>query len=128
MNQHENHAELVNGFFKEQQQIFESSSQAMYAFLDEDSRVCNQKFATLLGYSSPDEWSKVDLQGSFPSTFVADKSQRTLSTAFQNAMENMEGSTIEITWKKKSGGTVDTTVILVPIAYKGHLFALHFIS
>src|SRR3989344_4408370 len=120
MDQHEHHAELVSGFFKEQQQVFDSSSQAMYAFLDDDCRVSNQKFAALLGYSSPDEWFKVDVQGSFPGVFVDSKSQQTLVTAYQNAMEKMTGATIKVAWKKKSGGTVDTTVILVPVAYKGH--------
>lgn len=128
MDQHEHHAELVSGFFKEQQHIFDSSSQAMYAFLDDDCRVCNQKFATLLGYSSPDEWFKVNVQGAFPAVFVDTKSQRTLVTAYQNAMEKMEGAAFKVAWKKKSGGTIDTTVILVPVAYKGHVFALHFIS
>jgi PAS domain-containing protein len=128
MEKHEHHAELVNGFFKEQQQIFDSSSQAIYAFLDDDCRVSNQKFATLLGYSSPDEWFKVDVQGSFPNAFVDSKSQQALVTAYQNAMENMAGSTIKVTWKKKSGKTVDATVILVPVVYQGHTFALHFIS
>lgn len=127
MDKHQHHAELVRGFFKEQQQIFDSSNQSMYAFLDDDCRVCNQKFATLLGYSSPEEWFKVDVQGTFPAAFVDNKSQQTLVTAYQNAMEKMEGATMKVTWKKKSGGTVDTTVILVPVAFKGHLFALHFI-
>lgn len=35
---------------------------------------------------------------------------------------------INVTWQRKSGGTVDTKVILVFISYEGHLFALHFIS
>jgi antirestriction protein len=128
MNQHEHHAELVSGFFKEQKQIFDSSSQAVYAFLDEDCRVCNEKFAKLLGYSSANEWAKFDVQGSTPNAFVAEKSQHTLVTTYQNAMENMEGATIKVTWKKKSGGTVDTTVTLIPVVYQGHLFALHFVS
>lgn len=128
MDKHEHHAELVGGFFKEQKLIFDSSSQAMYAFLDDDCRVSNQKFATLLGYLSPEEWFKVDVQGSFPDVFVDSKSQQTLVTAYQNAMEKMMGATIKVTWKKKSGETVDTTVILVPVAYQGHTFALHFVS
>ena len=128
MDQHEHHAELVSGFFQEQQQIFDSSSQAIYAFLDDDCRVCNQKFATLLGYSSPEEWFKVDVQGAFPVAFVDTGSQKTLVAAYQNAMEKVKGATIKVAWKKKSGGTIDTTVILIPVAYKGHLFALHFIS
>src|SRR3989338_8042917 len=128
MDTHEHHAELVKGFFEEQKQIFDSSDQAIYAFLDDDCRVCNNKFATLLGYASPDEWFKVDVKGSFPGAFVDSKSQETLVTAYQNAMEKMVGSTFKVTWKKESGETVDTTVTLVPIAYKGHIFAFHFVS
>ncbi len=128
MDKHDHHAELVSGFFNDQKQVFDSSSQAMYAFLDDDCRVCNQKFATLLGYASPDEWFKVDVEGAFPNAFVDGKSQQELVDAYQNAMDNMEAATIKVTWKKKDGGTVDTSVILVPVAYQGHLFALHFIS
>lgn len=128
MDQHNHHGELVNGFLKEQKQIFDSSDNGIYVFLDDDCRACNHKFATLLGYTSPEEWFKVNVQGSFPDAFVDSKSQQTLVTAYQNAMEKMTGSTIKVTWKKKSGGTIDTTVILVPIVYQNHTFALHFVS
>ena len=128
MDQHEHHGELVKGFFEEQKQIFTASDQAIYAFLDDDCRVCNAKLATLLGYASPDEWFNVNVQGSFPNAFVDPQSQQALVTAYQNAMEQMAGATIQVTWKKKSGGTIDTTVILVPVAYQGHVFALHFVS
>jgi len=43
-------------------------------------------------------------------------------------MEKMVGSTISVKIKKNSGSTVDTTIIMVPVAYRGHLFALHFVS
>lgn len=128
MDQHEHHSELVEGFFKEQKEIFEASDQGMYAFLDDDCRVCNNKFAQMLGYNSPEEWFKVDVKGEFPRVFVEDKSQQALVEAYQKAMDQSVGSTVKVTWKKKSGGTVDTTAILVPVAYQGHTFALHFIS
>ena len=51
-----------------------------------------------------------------------------LVTAYQDAMTRMVGSTVDVTWQKKSGGKVDTSVILVPVAYNEHLFALHFVS
>ena len=128
MDEHQHHGEVIRGFIEEQKEIFDSSTQAIYAFLDDDCRVANEKFASLLGYSSPDEWFKVDVHESFPDAFVAEDSQHALVTAYQNAMQHMEASTTEVTWKKKSGETVDTTVILVPIIHKGHLIALHFIS
>lgn len=126
LDEHQHHGELLNSFLKEQKVIFDSSSQAIYAFLDDGCIVCNKKFATLLGYSSPDEWAKVP--EIFTAAFVEDKSQHKIVAAYQNAMEKMEGATTNVTWKKKSGGTVETSVILVPISHKGHLFALHFIS
>ena len=128
MDQHEHHGELVEGFLKEQKQIFDNSTQGMYAFLDDDCRVCNEKFAKMLGYESAEEWFKVDVKGAFPEAFVDQKSQRTLVETYQDTMEKGKASTIKVTWKKKSGGTVDTNVVLVPVAYQGHLFALHFVS
>jgi hypothetical protein len=128
MDKHDRHAEMVEGFFTQQQQIFDTSGQAMYAYLDDDCRICNIKFAKLLGYSSPDEWFNVKVNGSFPGAFVDENSQQTLVDAYQRAMEKMEGSSIHVTWKKKSGGTVSTKVILVPVVYQNQLFALHYIS
>jgi hypothetical protein len=51
-----------------------------------------------------------------------------LVAAYRNAMEKMIGSNIEVKIRKNSGSTIDTTIIMVPVAYQGHLFALHFIS
>jgi PAS domain S-box-containing protein len=126
MDEHHHHDELIHSVAKEYQDILENSEQGIYIFLDDVHKVCNKKFSTLLGYTSPEAWAKIDT--SFPMTFVADNSQEILVSAFQDAMENMTASTNTITWKKKDGSTVTTEVTLVPIAHEGHLFALHFVS
>jgi carbohydrate-binding DOMON domain-containing protein len=119
------HEELVNGFHSQLKQIFDSSEQAIYLYLDDTHKVCNKKYATLLGYNSPEEWAKIEN----PLETTVDKtSQQTVVSAYRAAMEKMVGSKIDIKVKKKSGGTVNATVIMVPVAYQGHLFALHFIS
>ena len=87
-------------------------------------KACNSRFAALLGYTSPQEWAGIK---GFLDPYVTEKSQETVSSAYWDAMK-MIGSTIQVTWKKKGGGTVDTTVILVPMAYQGHLFVIHFVS
>jgi hypothetical protein len=43
-------------------------------------------------------------------------------------MEDKIGSDIEVLWKKKTGESVKTKVIMVPISYMGEMFALYFIS
>jgi carbohydrate-binding DOMON domain-containing protein len=123
--QDKHHEELVNGLYEQMKKIFESSEQAMYLYLDDTHKACNSKFAALLGYKSPKEWAEV--KGALE-PFVAEKSQETLSSTYWNAMNKMIASKIPVTWKKKNGGTVDTNVILVPMAYAGHLFAVHFVS
>jgi PAS domain-containing protein len=120
------HLELISGIARQMKTILDSSQQAVYIYLDDIHKVCNQKFASLLGYSSPEEWAKVE--DPFPEAFVERSSQDTLVSAYQQAMEKIIPANIRVTWKKKSGGSVTTSVIMTPIEYEGHLFALHFIS
>jgi len=125
MDEH-HHDDLIQSVAKEYQDILENSGQGIYIYLDDAHKVCNKNFATLLGYESEDEWAQVDK--SFPDAFVADQSQETLVSSFQDAMENGVASTNEIVWKKKDGSSVSTIVILAPVSHNGHLFALHFVS
>ncbi len=121
-----NHDELMQAIAKEYKEILENSDQGVYVYLDDSSKLCNKKFAQLLGYDSTDEWAKID--ESFPDAFVAPQSQETLISSFQDAMEKSVASMNTITWKKKDGSTVDTTVILVPMSFEGHILAFHFVS
>ena len=125
MDEHK-HEALVSGLHKQMKEIFENSEQAMYLYLDDIHKVCNKRLADLLGYDSPKAWATVDEP--FPMAFVAAKSRRTLVSAYQDAIERFIGATIDVAWQTKSGRTVDSQVILVPVAYEGHVLALHFIS
>ena len=40
----------------------------------------------------------------------------------------MVASEIEVKLKKKTEGTFDASIIMVPVAYQGHMFTLHFVS
>jgi len=46
---------------------------------------------------------------------------------YRNAMEDKIGSDIEFSWKKKTGESVKTKLIMVPKSYMGEMLALHFI-
>ena len=105
--------------------IFEESEQSVYVYLDDANKACNKKFATLLGYASPNEWANV--KENFPDAFVSPKDRRTLVSTYQKAVNDLVGFTISVSWKKH-GGEVPTTTILVPIVYDGHRMALHYIT
>lgn len=106
--------------------LFDNSDQSVYIYLDDVNKACNKRFASLLGYASPSEWAKV--KENFPEAFVSPKDRRTLVSAYQNAINNLVGSTNLIRWRRKGGKEVSTTTILVPIVIDGHRLALHFIS
>jgi PAS domain S-box-containing protein len=120
------HQEIINGVGQQFKEIFEESLQAIYIYLDDSHKTCNQRFASLLGYKSIEEWSAIDEP--FTDAFVTDESNEILVSTYGKAMEDKIGSNIEVSWKKKSGESVKTSVTIVPISYKGELLALHFIT
>ena len=120
------HTELLNGLYNQLEGIFDNSGQAIYLYLDDVHKLCNKKFANMLNYKSPKEWAESVV--SFTDIFGDKKSQNNLVSAYHKAMEKMNASSIAVKWRKKNGRIVSTNVILVPISYNGHLFALHFVS
>ena len=108
------HEELVKGFHAQLKQIFDSSQQAVYLYLDDNHKVCNKKFAEMLGFRSPEEWSKVEN----PLEVGVDKmSQDPVVSAYRNAMEKLVASKIHVKLRKKAGGAFYASMIMVPVAY-----------
>lgn len=106
--------------------VLEGSKQGVYVYVDDSHKFCNGVFAEMLGYASADEWSAMD--GSFPQLFVAEQSHGALIGAYRAAKSEFVGSANQVTWKKKDGSEVATTVILVPLPIGGEVVALHYIS
>lgn len=119
------HEELVKGLYDQMKPVLDKSEQPIFIYLDDNHKACNGRFAALLGYKSPEDWAAI---GGFLDVFVVEKSRETLSTAYWNAMNKMAASTIQLTLMKKGGGTIETTMVLVPIFFEGHLFSVHFVT
>jgi hypothetical protein len=119
------HEELVKGLYDQMKPVLDKSEQPIFIYLDDNHKACNNKFAAMLGYKSPQEWAEI---GGFLDVFVVEKSRETLSTAYWNAMNKMVASTIQLTLMNKGGGTLETTMVLVPIFFSGHLFSVHFVT
>ena len=119
------HEELVNGLYEQMKPILDKSEQPIFIYLDDNHKACNNKFASMLGFKSPKEWA--EKQG-FLEVYVTEKSRETLSSAYWTAMEKMSASTIPMTWMKKDGTSMDSTMILVPMFFEGHMFSVHFVT
>jgi hypothetical protein len=123
--QEEHHEELVKGLYEQMKTVLEGSEQPIFIYLDDNHKACNSKFAALLGFKSPEAWASIE---GFLEPYVAEKSRDTLMKAYWDAMKKMVASTSQITFVKKGGGTVNSTVVLVPMPFQGHLFSVHFVT
>jgi len=126
MDVHQHHEELMKGITAQFKDILTHSKQSIYIYLDDIHMVWNKKFSSMLGYNSSKDMSNSNK--SFLERFVDDKSQNAIVGAYRRAMEKHVGSTIAVTWKKKNGNRKKTNMILVPIEFKNHIFAMHYIE
>jgi hypothetical protein len=120
----EHHEHLVKELAEQLEPVFSNSPQAIYLYLDDVHKICNQKFADMLGYNSIDEW----VSNENPVGDVAEEDQPKIIEAYGQASRHFEASATLADIVKKDGTRIKTKVIMVPVTYKGEVFALHFIS
>ena len=123
--QEAHHEELVKNLYDQMKPILDESEQPIFIYLDDNHKVCNNKFASMLGFKSPKEWAQVP---GFLEVYVEEKSRETLATAYWNSVNKKLASTIQLTWMKKDGSTLNSTMILVPMFFQGHMFSVHFVT
>ena len=125
MEEQQHHEELVEGIGQEMKLVLEKSVQAIYIYLDDNHKVCNKKYADLLGYKTPKEWADAEA----PLSDVVEEDQQSVIKAYMNASEKMVASAIEVRVKNvKTGKIVKTTMIIAPVGHAGHVFTAHFFS
>ncbi len=120
----EHHVHLVKEVAEMLELILSKSPQAIYIYLDDTHKICNQKFADMLGYGSIDEW----VANQTPVDDVLKSDQDKVIKAYGAASEQYEASSLSVTMVKKDGEKAQANVIMVPFTYRGEVFAIHFIS
>jgi hypothetical protein len=125
MDEQRHHEELVKGIAEQMKPVLEKSGQAIYLYLDDNHKVCNKKFAELLGYKSPKDWADADA----PLSDVVEEDQQSVIDAYMKASEKMVASGIEVRVKNiKTAKIVKTRMIIAPVGHAGHVFTAHFFS
>lgn len=125
MDEQQHHEELVKGITEQMKPVLEKSGQAIYIYLDDNHKVCNKKFADLLGYKSPKEWAQAEA----PLSDVVEEDQQNVVKSYMDASEKMVASGIKVRVKNiKTGKIITTNMIIAPIGHAGHVFTAHFFS
>ena len=116
---------LLSGLYNQMRNILDSSGQPVFIYLDDNHKVCNQRFAEFLGYDSSQDWSKTP---GFLEVFVDDEaSKNAFMTAYWSAINNMNASSVQLTLRRKDNSKVKATMIILPMTYEGHILSVHFI-
>ena len=125
MEEQHHHEELVKGIAQQMKPVLEKSGQAIYIYLDDNHKVCNKKFADLLGYRSPKDWADAEA----PLSDVVEEDQQGVIDAYMKASEKMVASAIEVKVKNiKTGNIIKTRMIIAPVGHAGHVFTAHFFN
>ncbi len=114
--------ELIESLSKQLRTILDESAQAMVIYLDDSHKVCNQKFADMLGYRSPEDWAIMPT----PVTDSTEDTRDALITAVMYALQKKASSAVRVAWKTKYDGEVNTTCVSVPGAFQGQTYAMLF--
>lgn len=120
----EHHEHLVKELAEQLEPVFSNSPQAIYLYLDDEHKICNQKFADMLGYGSIGEW----VSNETPVGDVAEEDQPKVIQAYGQASEHFKASTISVTVVRKDDKRIKIKLIMVPITYSKEVFVLHFVA
>jgi PAS domain S-box-containing protein len=107
------------------QPLFDTSPDGVYVWLDEEHWVCNQRFADLLGYDSPDELNDTP---NFLQRMVHEDDQQHFSWNYWNRVQALAfPTTFRFRGTRKDGSTFQAETDMIPFTYGGHTFAYHFV-
>lgn len=118
------HEHLIKELAEQLETVLTNSPQAIYLYLDDTHKICNQKFVEMLGYKSIEEW----VANQTPVADVAEEDRDKIIEAYGQASDNFKASVQHVTIDKKDGGKVNVQVIMTPFTYRGEVFVLHFLT
>jgi len=124
MSHDEHHEHILKEISEQLEPLFKNSPQAIYLYLDDTHKICNQNFADLLGYKTIQEW----VDNEFPVEDLDEADRDKGIEAYGHASEDLVASTLDGTWITKDGKKIKSEVTLVPLPYRNEVFVLHFIT
>jgi hypothetical protein len=117
--------DLVANVAEHMQPILAKSKQGIYLYLDDNHKICNKKFADMLGYESPREWANTGA----PLSDILEEDQDKVIKTYTDASEKLTAGAVDVKAKNiKTEKIISLKMIIVPFAYAGHIFTAHYFS
>jgi PAS domain S-box-containing protein len=105
--------------------VFDSSPDGVYVWLDEEHWICNQRFADIFGYGSPEELNNTPY---LLQRLVHEDDQGVVSWNYWNRVqEHAYPVTFRFRGVRKDGSACLIETDMIPLTFGGHTFAYHFV-
>jgi PAS domain S-box-containing protein len=119
-----NHTDIMRELAEQYGPILERSPDGVYLWLDETNKICNERLASMFGYTV-DEWCAAS---PFLETFVAEEDQENYAWNYQNRVAAFAFPvTFRFRARRKDGTTFAAETDMIPVALGGHAVAYHFV-
>ena len=118
------HVDIMEELAEQYRPILERSPDGVYLWLDEEHKICNERLADLFGYSVA-EWGTA---APFLETFISEQDQDIFSWNYHNRVAALAFPvTFRFRGKRKDGSTFAAETDMIPITWRGHAVAYHFV-
>ena len=119
-----NHNKMIGELAKEFKPVLDNSTDGVYLWLDNDNMICNEKFAKMFGYTVKEMQSNGDFLGKL----VAEKDQKMFAENYNKSIAQLTSPvSFKFTGIKKDGSKVKAETVMIPITFKNHAIAYHFV-
>jgi PAS domain S-box-containing protein len=118
------HREVMRELIEQFRPIMEQSPDGVYLWLDEAHKTCNERLASLFGYTV-EEWCATQ---PFLENFVAEEDRAIFSWNYHNRVATLAFPvTFRFQGLRKDGSRFSAETEMIPITYRGHAVAYHFV-
>lgn len=116
--------DIIKDLAEQFRPVFEKSPDGVYLWVDETHKICNERLASLFGYTVG-EWSATQ---PFLENFVAEEDRRVFSWNYHNRVGTLAFPvTFRFGGLRKDGTTFSAETDMIPISYQGRAVAYHFV-
>jgi PAS domain-containing protein len=118
------HDELLRELSDQFRPVLERSPDGVYLWLDERHKICSERLAGMFG-CTVEEWCAAE---PFLESFVAEEDRGLYSWNYHNRVAHLAFPvTFRFTGLRKDGSTFAAETDMIPISYRGHAVAYHFV-
>lgn len=105
-------------------EVFAAVPGGVYLYLDPTHKVCNERLAEILG-TTVEEWRSLE---NFRDTFVDVADRQPYCDTYERVVHGLDWpDTYNFRAVRKDGRSFDAEATIVPLTFRGHKFAYHFV-